>query len=189
MPTARRTVAALLAAATMLGLAACGSSEEKPSAAEEPIAAPPPPPPETETTPATSGKPGAIPVISKDLSKKPKVPKPSGAPPSKLVIKDIVKGKGKTLKLGDTATAHYVGVSWSTGNEFDSSWDRGAPSPFPIAQGSVIDGWVQGLKGMKVGGRRELVIPPDLGYGPQGNPPAIGPNETLVFVVDLKKVG
>jgi peptidylprolyl isomerase len=177
----RHLSAAAVALALAFGAAACGSEETKPSAAEQTIATPPP-------AAETQEKPGAIPAISTDLSKKPKVPAPQGTPPSKLVVKDVVVGKGKTLKEGDTATAHYVGVSWSTGAEFDSSWDRGQPSPFPIAQGSVIDGWVQGLKGMKVGGRRELVIPPALGYGAQGSPPAIAPNETLVFVVDLKKV-
>jgi peptidylprolyl isomerase len=93
------------------------------------------------------------------------------------------------VKAGQTATVDYVGVSFSTGQEFDASWDRGEPFPFPLGGGQVIQGWDQGVEGMKVGGRRELVIPPDLGYGPQGSPPAIAPNETLVFVIDLKKIG
>jgi peptidylprolyl isomerase len=181
MPIAPRFVAAL--AVLALGLAACGDERTvKPSESGEETAA--------ETTPAetSAAASGEIPAVGKDLSKKPTIPAPQGTPPSKLIIKDIVVGKGPALKEGETATAHYVGASWSTGAEFDSSWDRGEPSPFPIAQGSVIQGWVDGLQGMKVGGRRELVIPPALGYGPQGSPPAIAPNETLVFVVDLKKI-
>ena len=83
----------------------------------------------------------------------------------------------------------YVGDSWSTGETFDASWDRGAePLEFPLGAGQVIPGWDQGIQGMKEGGRRLIVIPPDLAYGPQGSPPVIGPNETLVFVVDLEKV-
>jgi peptidylprolyl isomerase len=192
MPITRRSAVIVLTAAALAGgIAACGDEETKPSAAERTIAVEPPPPADTQGAPTeTSGNEpaGPIPVVSKDVSKKPKIPTPKGSPPSKLVIKDIVKGKGATLKEGQTATAHYVGVSWSTGQEFDASWDRGGPSPFPIAQGSVIQGWVDGLQGMKIGGRRELVIPPALGYGPQGSPPSIAPNETLVFVVDLKKI-
>jgi FKBP-type peptidyl-prolyl cis-trans isomerase len=126
--------------------------------------------------------------ISKDRSKKPAIPAPKGDPPTSLVKKDIVKGKGKTAKAGGTVTVQYVGVSWSTGQEFDASWTSGQPFSFPLGAQRVIPGWDQGVAGMKVGGRRELVIPPDLGYGPQGSPPAIGPNETLVFVVDLEKV-
>ncbi len=183
MPIAPRSIAALFAAISLgLGAVACGDERtvtEEP-AAEETSAAEQP----AEETQAE----GEVPAVSKDLSKKPAIPTPAGTPPAKLIIKDIVVGKGAALKEGQTATAHYVGSSWSTGAEFDSSWDRGAPASFPIAQGAVIQGWVDGLKGMKIGGRRELVIPPDLGYGPQGNPPAIAPNETLVFVVDLKKL-
>lgn len=181
MPTAPRSIAVLLAAAS-LALSACGDERTVKPEEETPAAE------QAETTAATEAAEGAVPAVSKDLSAKPAIPAPEGTPPSKLIIKDIVVGKGAGLKEGQTATAHYVGTSWSTGAEFDSSWDRGQTAAFPIAQGSVIQGWVDGLEGMKVGGRRELVIPPDLGYGPQGNPPAIAPNETLVFVVDLKKI-
>jgi peptidylprolyl isomerase len=139
--------------------------------------------PEKATATATKLK------ISKDLSKKPKVPKPGGDPPSRLVVDDVVEGKGKAAKAGDTVTVDYVGVSYATGDQFDASWDRGQPFPFALGQGMVIPGWDQGVEGMKEGGRRTLTIPPDLAYGPQGSPPAIGPNETLVFVVDLKKIG
>jgi peptidylprolyl isomerase len=117
---------------------------------------------------------------------KPQVKVPDGPPPCKLVIEDIVKGTGDEAKTTSTVTVQYVGVAWSTKKQFDSSWDRGQPATFPLNQ--VIPGWTQGIPGMKVGGRRELVIPPDLGYGAAGSPPDIGPGETLVFVIDLLKV-
>ena len=98
-------------------------------------------------------------------------------------------GKGPAAKAGDTVDVQYVGVSQSTGKQFDASWDRGSePFSFPLGQGQVIPGWDEGLVGMKVGGRRELIIPPDMGYGAQGAPPDIAPNETLVFVVDMKAI-
>ena len=89
---------------------------------------------------------------------------------------------------GSNVTVQYVGTSFKNGRQFDASWDRGEPFSFQLGAGSVIPGWDQGVQGMKVGGRRQLVIPPDLAYGPQGSPPAIGPNETLVFVIDLVSV-
>jgi peptidylprolyl isomerase len=137
----------------------------------------------TATAPATGGK------ISTDLTKKPEVPKPSGSPPKKLEIDDIVEGKGTAAKKGDQVSMQYVGVSFSTGEQFDASWDNGQPFDFELGAGSVIKGWDKGIVGMKEGGRRKLTIPADLAYGPQGQPPTIGPNETLVFVVDLKKIG
>jgi peptidylprolyl isomerase len=143
------------------------------------------------STAAATATPAATPEGSKNLketSKKPLIPKPTGKPPKKLVIKDIVKGKGKTAKKGDDVSVDYAGIAYSTGEEFDASWNRGEPFTFKIGQGSVIKGWDQGIPGMKVGGRRELTIPAKLAYGPAGQPPSIGPNETLVFVVDLKKV-
>jgi peptidylprolyl isomerase len=119
---------------------------------------------------------------------KPKVEKPSGAPPKELVTDDLEEGSGPEAKSGDTVTVQYVGVNYKTGKEFDSSWSRSEPFSFTLGAGEVIPGWDQGIEGMKVGGRRELVIPPELGYGPAGAPPAIPPNETLVFVVDLEAV-
>lgn len=117
---------------------------------------------------------------------KPAVEIPSGAPPCKLVIQDVHEGDGDQVKEGATVTVQYVGVSWSTGKEFDSSWDRGEPATFPLA--NVIQGWQQGIPGMKEGGRRRLIIPPDLAYG-SDPPPGIAPNETLVFVIDMIKAG
>ena len=95
-----------------------------------------------------------------------------------------MKGKGRPARSGDTLTVHYVGVTFSTGTEFDASWDRGEPFTLQLP-GQVIEGWNRGLTGMRQGGRRMLTIPPDLAYGRQGFPPDIGPNETLVFVIDL----
>jgi peptidylprolyl isomerase len=119
-----------------------------------------------------------------NTSTKPAIPKPTGSPPRKLLVEDIVKGKGRLSRKGDTLTVQYVGVTFSTGTEFDSSWDRGQPFTTQIP-GQVIEGWNRGLLGMRQGGRRKLTIPPRLAYGPQGFPPDIGPNETLVFVIDL----
>ena len=113
---------------------------------------------------------------------------PSGAPPKKLEIKEIEEGTGAEAKAGDEVTVQYVGVNYKTGEEFDSSWSRSEPFTFTLGAGEVIPGWDQGVDGMKVGGRRELIIPPELAYGAAGSPPAIGPNETLVFVIDLLAV-
>ncbi len=176
--TNRSRISALLAVAAV-AVTGCGSDKKK------------------DTSSASSATPTAAPAaapgnppgpISKDVKTKPKIPTPSGTPPTKLGVIDVVKGKGRAAKPGDALTMQYVGVSWSTGQEFDASWDRGQPFKFQLGAGMVIPGWDQGLVGIKPGGRRELVIPPDLGYGPQGQPPAIGPNETLVFVVDAVKV-
>ncbi len=119
---------------------------------------------------------------------KPKVEVPSGAPPKTLQTKDITVGDGAEAQAGDTLTMQYVGVLYDNGKEFDSSWSAGQPFTFQLGAGSVIPGWDQGIVGMKVGGRRQLIIPPDLGYGAQGSPPTIPPNATLVFVVDLLDV-
>ena len=108
--------------------------------------------------------------------------------PRKLEIEDIVEGDGDEAVAGRIVEVHYVGVSWKTGKQFDASWDRGDTFKFGLGKGQVIRGWDQGVAGMKVGGRRMLIIPPDLGYGPNGSPPVIKPNETLVFVVDLLAV-
>lgn len=128
------------------------------------------------------------PKISDDLTTKPEVPAPTGTPPTELVTDDVVVGEGAAAKPGDQVEVHYVGVSFSNGKQFDSSWDRGAPFDFPLGAGRVIKGWDFGVTGMRQGGRRTLVIPPELGYGSRGAGP-IAANETLLFVVDLVKVG
>lgn len=119
---------------------------------------------------------------------KPKVTVPKGAPPKQLVVKELEEGTGAEAKAGDEVAVQYVGVDYKNGKEFDSSWSRHEPFVFQLGVGQVIPGWDQGIEGMKVGGRRELIIPSELAYGEAGSPPAIGPNETLVFVVDLLAV-
>ncbi|MGW3343696.1 FKBP-type peptidyl-prolyl cis-trans isomerase [Nonomuraea rubra] len=116
---------------------------------------------------------------------KPEIDFPGGEPPKDLEIEDLTVGDGAEAKPGQNVRVHYVGVSFSTGEEFDASWNRGDAFEFPLGAGRVIGGWDQGVAGMKVGGRRKLVIPPHLGYGTRGAPPRIKPNETLIFVVDL----
>lgn len=119
-------------------------------------------------------------------NEKPQVDVPVGQAPSyQLEIDDLVEGTGDQAAPGRTVEVHYVGVSWSSGREFDSSWDRGKTFKFGLGKGQVIAGWDQGVAGMKVGGRRRLTIPPMLAYGKRGAGGVIGPDETLVFVVDL----
>jgi peptidylprolyl isomerase len=119
---------------------------------------------------------------------KPEIDFPEGAAPADLLIEDIIEGDGREAKAGDTVRAHYVGVAHSTGEEFDASWNRGAPLDFRLGVGMVIPGWDKGIEGMKVGGRRKLTIPPHLAYGDRGAGGAIAPGETLIFVVDLDDV-
>ena len=119
---------------------------------------------------------------------KPEIDFPSGPPPEDLEITEITVGSGAEAKAGDQVRVHYVGVAHSTGEEFDASYNRGAPLDFPLGAGRVIAGWDQGVQGMKVGGRRQLVIPPHLGYGDRGAGGVIKPGETLIFVVDLVDV-
>lgn len=153
----------------------CGSSSKK-TTATIPSSSP------TSTTSTTAA--GGSPT---DLSQKPSIPKPSAPPPKSLVVKDIVKGHGAVATTGKTVTVQYVGVLYSNGQEFDASWDHGQPFTFPLGGGQVIPGWDKGVVGMRVGGRRQLIIPPNLAYGAQGSGP-IGPNETLIFDIDLLKV-
>ncbi|WP_104108100.1 MULTISPECIES: FKBP-type peptidyl-prolyl cis-trans isomerase [Nocardioides] len=116
---------------------------------------------------------------------KPEVDPHLGDAPTDLEVTDLVEGDGTEAKTGSTVSVHYVGVAHSTGEEFDASYNRGAPLQFRLGIGQVIAGWDQGVSGMKVGGRRRLVIPPHLAYGDRGAPGAIAPGETLIFVVDL----
>jgi peptidylprolyl isomerase len=167
-----RRLAAPLALLALLG--GCGGEEEQGS--DRPASIPSSEEQETEAA-----------ASLEDTSKKPVIPKPTGSPPQRLVIEDIVKGKGRVARRGDTLTVNYVGVTFSTGTEFDASWDGGQPFTTRIP-GQVIEGWNRGLIGMRQGGRRKLTIPPDLAYGASGFPPNIGPNETLVFVIDLERL-
>ena len=158
-----RLLLLVLACAALLA-AGCGSDSEESSSSKA----------EATSTPSKT---------------KPEITVPKGKAPKKLVINDIEEGTGETAEAGKQVTVQYVGISFLNGRQFDASWDRGEPFQFQLGSGSVIPGWDQGVEGMKVGGRRQLVIPPDLAYGPQGSPPTIGPNETLVFVIDLLSVG
>ncbi|BCL31826.1 FKBP-type peptidyl-prolyl cis-trans isomerase [Streptomyces aurantiacus] len=119
---------------------------------------------------------------------KPEIDFPGGEPPKDLEIQEIWEGDGPVAKAGDTVSVHYVGVAFSTGEEFDASWNRGTPLSFKLGVGQVIAGWDQGVQGMKVGGRRQLVIPSHLAYGDRGAGARIGPGETLIFVCDLVSV-
>ena len=116
---------------------------------------------------------------------KPEIDFPGGEPPAELEITDLWEGDGAVATAGDTVKVHYVGVAYSTGEEFDASWNMGDPLEFRLGVGQVIAGWDRGVQGMRVGGRRQLVIPPDLAYGDRGAGQAIAPGETLIFVCDL----
>ncbi|MST34488.1 FKBP-type peptidyl-prolyl cis-trans isomerase [Acidimicrobiaceae bacterium USS-CC1] len=120
---------------------------------------------------------------------KPDVTIPEGAPPSELLVEDLTVGDGEEARSGQEVSVHYTGVAWSNGSQFDASWDRGEPFAFHLGAGEVIAGWDRGVQGMRVGGRRRLTIPPDLGYGSRGAGGVIKGGETLVFVVDLLGVG
>jgi peptidylprolyl isomerase len=119
---------------------------------------------------------------------KPEIDFPGEEPPADLVVEDIEVGDGAEATPGSTVSAHYVGVAHSSGEEFDASWNRGAPLDFQLGVGMVIAGWDEGIAGMRVGGRRRLVIPPHKAYGDRGAGGAIKPGETLIFVVDLMDV-
>jgi peptidylprolyl isomerase len=188
--TKTRSFAAL--AGLSLLLAACGGSTTDSAAdkfartAEEQA--------KTQKAPAETPAPTATKITptaaERDLSKKPKIPKSSGAAPTQLKVEDLVVGNGAAAKTGDKVAVRYVGVLYDNNKEFDASWDRGkAPFELTLGAGQVIAGWDQGLLGMKVGGRRKLTIPPDQAYGAQGQPPTIPKNATLVFEVDLTKIG
>ncbi len=179
-------------AALAVGLAACGSSKAPGvalapgdgSTGAAPAATTTPSTPSTSSSTTTTTTPKPPP----QLSKKPVVTPPVGPAPTSLVVKDLIKGTGKAATDGSTVTVNYVGVLYKGGKEFDSSWQRNQPFTTALSSGNVITGWVKGITGMKVGGRRELIIPPDLGYGKTGSPPTIPANATLVFVVDLLSV-
>lgn len=141
-----------------------------------------------ETTPAAPTTPttaSAKTPTSGPLASKPRVTPPSGSAPTTLQTKEIIKGTGPEAKAGQSVTVNYVGVLYHGAKEFDASWKRSEPFTFALGKGQVIKGWDQGVAGMKVGGRRELIIPAELAYGKNGSPPTIPPNAPLVFVVDL----
>jgi len=189
-----RLIALPALAAASLALSACGGDAEE-SAADR-FARTAAQQAKTQTTAAEQAE--AAPTATKitptagerDLSKKPRIPKSSGPAPKQLKVEDLIEGDGATAKNGDKVSVQYVGVLYDNNKEFDSSWSRGEePLEVTLGSGQVISGWDQGLLGMKVGGRRKLTIPPDQAYGAQGQPPTIPGNATLVFEIDLKKIG
>ena len=169
----------VLLAGLALFVAGCGDDKSEDDGG--PVATTETVPPNPAPAPAAGGD-------EKDLKNKPEVKIPKGDAPKKLVIDDIVKGKGKAAKAGDTVSVQYVGVLFDGGTQFDASWDRGEPFQFQLGAGMVIPGWDKGVEGMKIGGRRKLIIPSEDAYGPTGQPPDIPPDATLVFVIDLERV-
>ena len=176
-----------LAALVALVLAGCGDS--KPAADTTPA--------ETATAEATAtptpiiekvtGDPTPMPEVTPSGKDEPEISVRQGDPPTKLVVRDLEVGKGAAAERGKALAVEYKGVRWADGVVFDSTWDGGKPFQFLLGANQVIQGWEKGLAGMKVGGRRELIVPPDLAYGDHGQA-SIRPNETLVFVVDLLDV-
>lgn len=182
----RRTASrALFAVAISVSLAACASDDEE-AASPAGTSAAEPSEQACESRPATAEP---DPEVSPDLAVKPEVPAADAAPPCDLVISDVVVGDGAEATAGSAVEVKYVGTFYESGEEFDSSWSRGADEtlPVPLGSGAVIAGFDQGIEGMQVGGRRVVTIPSDLGYGPQGRGPIPG-GATLVFVMDLVEV-
>ena len=175
-----------LAAVAAVGIGACGDDDG--GDASLPPAIPANSATETQTTPSTSTTGRAFDVdsirVSRDTSEKPTITEPTGDPPTELVTKDIVEGEGAAAESGDDLEMHYLGALFENGEQFEASWDAGEPFSFTLGQGNVIPGWDEGIEGMKPGGRRLLVIPPDLAYGDTGQGD-IPPGAALIFVVDL----
>jgi peptidylprolyl isomerase len=188
----------ILAVVLALSLAAlgCGGDDETSTADQATIQT------QTETTPTTptTAPSDEAPKARKvkptageaNIDRKPKVPEGKGDPPSNLEVQDLIVGKGKRAQAGDMVTVQYVGVLFDNGKEFDASWQGSRAGPgfdFPLGAGQVIPGWDQGVVGMREGGRRKLIIPPELAYGAQGFPPDIPPNAALIFDIDLESTG
>jgi peptidylprolyl isomerase len=169
-------VTAGCAALAALALAACGGSTA----------------PGVQLAPSAGATAASVPTTPKvppAISNKPSVTPPKDCNVKRLIKKDLISGSGQVAQAGQTVTVNYVGVLCKTGQEFDSSWKRNQTFTTALSPGGVIQGWVQGIPGMRVGGRRELIIPPNLAYGKRGSGSTIPPNSTLVFVVDLISVG
>jgi peptidylprolyl isomerase len=193
MSKARSPIAVALAVA-VFAAAGCGGDDSE-DTTQGTVAT------QTETqVPTTPSQSQGSPAVKKvrpaageaELSSKPEPPKGKGDPPTTLVAQDLIVGKGKAAKAGDTVSVQYVGVLFDNGKEFDASWNGDHPGKafqFPLGGGQVIPGWDQGVVGMRVGGRRKLIIPADLAYGAQGYPPDIPANAALIFDIDLKKIG
>jgi peptidylprolyl isomerase len=173
----RRLLPILLTFLALLAVAGCGGSGSSGDS------------PESSAATTSSEEGSEAPKSSPDAEKtKPKVTVPKGISPKNFAIKEVEEGTGAEAKSGDKVTVQYVGVGYDSEEEFDSSWSRNEPFSFKLGGGEVIQGWEQGVEGMKVGGRRELLVPGKLAYGAAGSPPKIGPNETLIFAIDLLAV-
>ena len=197
--TRLRTWTFVALAASSMGLAACGSSSSSSTttttaATTATTAATTA---TTAATPATTGGSSTTPSTYATISDpsaagtigtEPTITVPPGSPPTQLQTKDLIVGTGPAAEPGDTVTVQYVGVAYSSKQIFDSSWSRGQPFQFVLGKGTVIPGWDEGVVGMKVGGRRELIIPPNLAYGAQSPGSGIAANDTLIFIVDLQKI-
>jgi peptidylprolyl isomerase len=190
----RITLATSSALLLGVGLAACGGSSKAPGVVQAPsggatqasvTAATTTSPSPTATTPTATTPTATTPKPPSPLSKKPAVTVPKGPAPKSLVVKDLIKGNGPAAKDGSKITVNYVGALYKNGKEFSSTWSAGQPFTTTLVSGGVIPGWVKGIPGMKVGGRRELIIPAALAYGKAGSGSTIPPNSPLVFVVDL----
>ena len=176
--TRLRTWTFVALAASSLGLAACGSSSSSSTTTTTTAASTTPSTYATVSDPSAAGTIGTQPTITV----------PPGPAPTQLEVKDLIIGTGPAAKAGDTVSVQYVGVAYSSKQIFDSSWSRGQPFQFVLGKGTVIPGWEEGVVGMQVGGRRELIIPPNLAYGAQSPGSGIAANDTLVFIVDLVKI-
>lgn len=185
----RLPLALLLCAALPL-VVACGSSQSAADKAAEQAANEQANPPTITdaTTPAVKAVKVTPGPGEGDIKVKPVIPRQSGAAPKVLIVQDVIVGTGAEANSGDSVTVQYVGVLFANGKEFDSSWKGGKPFTFDLGSGGVIAGWDQGVEGMKVGGRRRLIIPAELAYGAAGSPPSIPANAALVFDVDLVSV-
>jgi peptidylprolyl isomerase len=135
----------------------------------------------SSTSSSTAGS-SALPLVTANAGEAPTITAPTGTPPAELTISDVIIGTGAEVLPTSTLTVHYTLMAWSTGQIIESSWDGGQPATFPLA--NVVEGWQKGLPGAKVGGRRLLILPPEMGYGAAGSGP-VGPNETLIFAVDI----
>jgi peptidylprolyl isomerase len=172
-----RTLLPVTLALVAIGLAGCSSSSSPTTTSST-----------GTSTPAATIMAIAAPSPAGTLGTKPTITFPPGPPPTQLESADLIKGTGAAAKTGDTVSVQYVGDSYSAKAQFDASWDRGQPYSFTIGQG-VIAGWSEGVVGMLVGGRRELIIPPSLGYRDQAPGPGIASNDTLIFIIDLTAIG
>jgi peptidylprolyl isomerase len=177
----RAILLGLCAAAILAFVAGCGGGSDSDSSGESKGAS-------VSTEASESSSSDSSETTSTEEKTKPTVTVPKQLSPTKFAIRDVEEGTGAKAKSGDTVSVQYVGVGYDSEEEFDSSWSRSEPFSFTLGSGGVIKGWERGVEGMKVGGRREMLIPANLAYGSAGSPPNIAPNEALVFTIDLLSV-